>query len=68
MENWCYDKPTVYGFAKHYETGDPLPDEMFEKLLQQKTFGVPLLVARRYSSRSSSSAVATVTVAGEDDA
>merc|ERR1719235_2657617 len=21
MENWCYDKPTLYSFAKHWETG-----------------------------------------------
>lgn len=27
MENWCYDKETVYGFAKHYETGEPLPED-----------------------------------------
>ena len=39
MENWCYDRPTVYGFAKHYETGEPLPAEMFDKLKKQKTFG-----------------------------
>lgn len=47
MENWCYDKPTVYGFAKHYETGEALPDEMFEKLLQQKTFGAGMMSCRQ---------------------
>lgn len=26
MENWCYDKPTVDGFARHYQTGEALPD------------------------------------------
>ncbi len=26
MENWCYDKPTVDGFARHYQTGEPLPN------------------------------------------
>jgi len=26
MENWCYDKPTLDGFAKHYKTGEPLPE------------------------------------------
>ena len=25
MENWCYDKKTLYGFAKHYLTDEPLP-------------------------------------------
>jgi oligopeptidase A len=38
MENWCYHKPTVKGFAKHYQTNDPLPDELFEKILKQRTF------------------------------
>eukprot|EP00571_Detonula_confervacea_P016135 CAMPEP_0172311764 /NCGR_PEP_ID=MMETSP1058-20130122/15761_1 /TAXON_ID=83371 /ORGANISM="Detonula confervacea, Strain CCMP 353" /LENGTH=741 /DNA_ID=CAMNT_0013025049 /DNA_START=152 /DNA_END=2377 /DNA_ORIENTATION=- len=47
MENWCYDKPTVYGFAKHYETGEPLPEEMFEKLKQQKTFGTGMMSCRQ---------------------
>jgi oligopeptidase A len=22
MENWCYDKPTLYSFAQHYQTGE----------------------------------------------
>jgi oligopeptidase A len=40
MESWCYDYPTtsIYGFGKDYETGEPLPEEMFEKLKEQKTF------------------------------
>jgi oligopeptidase A len=46
MENWCYDKPTVYSFAKHYETGEPLPEEMFEKL-KQKTFGAGMMACRQ---------------------
>ena len=47
MENWCYDKPTVYGFAKHYETGEPLPEDLFEKLKQQKTFSAGLMSMRQ---------------------
>ena len=40
MENWCYDPATVYdaGMAKHYETGEPLPRELFGKLCEQRTF------------------------------
>jgi len=47
MENWCYDKATVYGIAKHYETGEPLPEEMFEKLVQQKTFNAGMMACRQ---------------------
>lgn len=47
MENFCYDRPTVYGFAKHYETGEPLPDEMFEKLCEQKTFNAGMMSCRQ---------------------
>ncbi|VVU95726.1 Peptidase family M3 [seawater metagenome] len=38
MENWCYHKPTIMSFAKHYQTGETLPDELFEKVLKKRTF------------------------------
>ena len=38
MENWCYDRPTLYGFAKHYETGEPLPEEFYQRLLAARTY------------------------------
>jgi oligopeptidase A len=47
MENWCYDRPTVYGFAKHWETGEPMPEEMFEKLCQQKTYNAGMMACRQ---------------------
>uniref|UniRef100_A0A7S3L827 oligopeptidase A n=1 Tax=Amphora coffeiformis TaxID=265554 RepID=A0A7S3L827_9STRA len=47
MENWCYDKPTVYGFAKHYKTGEPMPEKMFQKLCDQKTYGAGMMSCRQ---------------------
>ena len=38
MENWCYHKPTVTSFAKHYQTGEKIPDELFDKISKQRTF------------------------------
>ena len=39
MEHWCYHKPTLQSFAQHYETGEVLPDILFEKILHSKHFG-----------------------------
>jgi len=38
MENWCYDKKTLYSFAKHYLTNEPLPEELFVKLIESKKY------------------------------
>ncbi len=38
MENWCYHKPTLIGMTAHYETGEPLPDDLFEKICAARTF------------------------------
>lgn len=38
MENWCYDRGTLKGLARHYETDEPLPDEIIGRLLGARTF------------------------------
>ena len=38
MENWCYHRPTLERFSAHWETGEPLPDELFQKIVAARTF------------------------------
>jgi oligopeptidase A len=38
MENWCYHRPTLLGMAIHHETGEVLPDELFEKICKARTY------------------------------
>jgi oligopeptidase A len=38
MENWCYDRATLFGMAKHYETGEALPEHYYQKLLAAKNY------------------------------
>ena len=47
MENWCYHRPTLLGMTAHVETGEPLPDELFEKLLAAKNFNTGTQMIRQ---------------------
>lgn len=38
MENWCYHYPTLMGMAKHYKTGEPLPEHYYHKLVAAKNY------------------------------
>ena len=38
MENWCYDRPTLMGMARHYETGEPLPEHYYQKLVAARHY------------------------------
>lgn len=38
MENWCYHRETLLGLTEHVETGERLPDELFEKIAASRTF------------------------------
>ncbi len=38
MENWCYDRQTLFGMAKHYETGETLPEHYYQKLLDARNY------------------------------
>jgi oligopeptidase A len=38
MENWCYDKKTLNSIARHWKSGEPLPEEEHTKLLLARNF------------------------------
>lgn len=38
MENWCLDRNTLMGMARHWQTGAPLPEADYRKLQQARTF------------------------------
>ncbi|MBF6610311.1 MAG: M3 family metallopeptidase [Chryseobacterium sp.] len=38
LENYCYEPEFLKTFAKHYETGEVLPDEKIRKLAESKNF------------------------------
>ena len=38
MENWCYDRATLLGMARHWQSGEPLPEQEFTKLHAARTF------------------------------
>ncbi len=38
MENWCYERQTLFSMARHYETGEPLPEADYQKLLAARNY------------------------------
>ena len=47
MENFCWQRKSLALFSGHYETGAPIPDEMFERMLSAKNFQSAMMMVRQ---------------------
>ncbi|WP_430875711.1 oligopeptidase A [Gilliamella sp. G0441] len=47
LENWCWEPEALAFISGHYETGEPLPAEMLEKMLDAKNYQAALFILRQ---------------------
>lgn len=47
MENWCWQPEALAFISGHYQTGEPLPQEMLDKLLAAKNYQAALFILRQ---------------------
>ena len=47
MENWCWEKEVIEMISGHYQTGEKLPDELYEKMLKAKNFQAGMMMVRQ---------------------
>ncbi|MBH86819.1 MAG: oligopeptidase A [Alteromonadaceae bacterium] len=47
LENWCWNPESLNLIARHYETGEPLPQDLLDKLLAAKNFQAGMQMVRQ---------------------
>jgi oligopeptidase A len=47
MENWCWEREALDLIAAHYQTGEKLPDELFQRLQSARNFQSAMQMVRQ---------------------
>ncbi len=47
MENWCWERQALGLFARHYESGAPLPDALYQKMRSARNFQSGMQMVRQ---------------------
>jgi oligopeptidase A len=47
LENWCWESQAVNLIARHFETGEQLPDALFDKMIAAKNFQAGMQMVRQ---------------------
>jgi oligopeptidase A len=47
MENWCFDRETLRDFARHFQSDQPLPDSLLDKIRAGRAFQAGLVTLRQ---------------------
>ncbi|MDT8320470.1 MAG: M3 family metallopeptidase [Xanthomonadales bacterium] len=47
LENWCWEDEVLGRFARHYESGEALPDDLRKRLLRSRHFQQAMVLVRQ---------------------
>lgn len=47
LENWCWQRESIPMISAHYETGEPLPEELLDKMLAARNFQSAMQMLRQ---------------------
>jgi oligopeptidase A len=47
MENWCWEREALDLLAGHFATGEPLPENMYQRMIAARNFQSALLMVRQ---------------------
>lgn len=47
MENWCWEKEALALISGHYQTGESLPEDLFNKMLAARNFQSGMMMVRQ---------------------
>lgn len=47
LENWCWEPEALAFISGHYQTGEPLPKDMLDKMLDAKNYQAALFILRQ---------------------
>ncbi|MDO6525309.1 oligopeptidase A [Motilimonas sp. 1_MG-2023] len=47
LENWCWEPEALAFISGHYQTGEPLPQDMLDKMLAAKNYHSALMMVRQ---------------------
>ena len=47
LENWCWERESIDMISGHYQTGEPLPDELLEKMRGARNFQSAMQLVRQ---------------------
>ena len=47
MENWCWERESLDLFAAHWQTGAPIPDDLYQRMIAAKNFQSAMQMVRQ---------------------